>query len=319
MELSLFGKANLILEYYTESRDKILMDRSAIPSNVGLSTIPKANLGKAKGNGIDLSLDMQHSWNKDMWLSVRGNMTYAKSKFVAFEEPNYPESYRSRIGQSIRQEYGYIAERLFIDDNDALNSPKQEFTGKYGGGDIKYLDVNGDGKVNEADKVPIGNPTVPEIIYGFGFSFSYKKFDISAFAQGSSNQSFWIDQGATSPFNNQTQLLKAYAESHWSEDNRDIYAIWPRLSPTLNANNNNQSTWFMRNGAFLRLKQVELGYTFSKKFLERIRVSNFRLYASGTNLLVLSKFKMWDAEMSGNGLGYPVQKVFNLGLNITFN
>lgn len=319
MELSLFGKANLILEYYTENRDKILMDRSAIPDNVGLSTIPKANLGKAKGNGIDLSLDMQHSWTKDMWISVRGNMTYAKSKFVAFEEPNYPESYRSRIGQSIRQEYGYIAERLFIDDNDALNSPKQEFVGKYGGGDIKYLDVNGDGKVDEADKVPIGNPTVPEIIYGFGFSFSYKKFDISAFAQGSSNQSFWIDQGATSPFNNQTQLLKAYADSHWSEDNRNIYAIWPRLSPTLNANNNNQSTWFMRNGAFLRLKQVELGYTFSKKFLERIRVSNFRLYASGTNLFILSKFKMWDAEMSGNGLGYPIQKVFNLGLNITFN
>lgn len=319
MEISLFGKANIIAEYYTEKRDKILMSRAAIPSTMGLSADTKANLGKASGQGIDLSVDMQHAWNKDLWLSVRGNFTYAKSKYVAFEEPQYAESYRSRIGQSINQEYGYIAERLFIDDNDARNSPKQEFVGDYGGGDIKYLDVNGDGKINEADKVPIGNPTVPEIIYGFGFSLSYKRFDISAFVQGSSNQSFWIDQGATSPFNNQTQLLKAYADSHWSEENRNIYAIWPRLSPTLNANNNNQSTWFMRDASFLRLKQVELGYTFSKRLVERIKASSFRVYVSGSNLLLFSKFKMWDAEMAGNGLGYPIQKVFNVGLNLTFN
>jgi len=319
MEISLFGKANIIAEYYTEKRDKILMSRAAIPSTMGLSADTKANLGKASGQGIDLSIDMQHAWNKDLWLSVRGNFTYAKSKYVAFEEPQYAESYRSRIGQSINQEYGYIAERLFIDDQDARNSPKQEFVGDYGGGDIKYLDVNGDGKINEADKVPIGNPTVPEVIYGFGFSLSYKRFDISAFVQGSSNQSFWIDQGATSPFNNQTQLLKAYADSHWSEENRNIYAIWPRLSPTLNANNNNQSTWFMRDASFLRLKQVELGYTFSKRLVERIKASSFRVYVSGSNLLLFSKFKMWDAEMAGNGLGYPIQKVFNVGLNLTFN
>lgn len=319
MEISLFGKANIIAEYYTEKRDKILMSRAAIPSTMGLSADTKANLGKASGQGIDLSLDMQQAWSKDLWLSVRGNLTYAKSKYVAFEEPQYAEPYRSRIGQSINQVYGYIAERLFIDEQDARNSPKQEFSGQYGAGDIKYLDVNGDGKINEADKVPIGNPTVPEVIYGFGFSLSYKKIDISAFFQGSGNQSFWIDQGATSPFNNETQLLKAYADSHWSEDNRNIYAVWPRLSPTLNANNNNQSTWFMRDASFLRLKQVEIGYTFSKRLIEKIHASNFRIYVSGSNLLLFSKFKMWDAEMAGNGLGYPIQRVFNLGLNLTFN
>lgn len=319
VELSLFGKANIIAEYYTEKRDKILMSRAAIPTTMGLSADTKANLGKASGQGIDLSVDFQQAWTKDLWLSVRGNLTYATSKYVAYEEPAYDEAYRSRIGQSINQVYGYIAERLFIDDADARNSPRQEFTGQYGGGDIKYLDVNKDGKINEADKVPIGNPTVPEIIYGGGFSLSYKRFDISAFFQGSGNQSFWIDQGDTSPFNNQTQLLKAYADNHWSEDHRDVYALWPRLSPTLNNNNNNQSTWFMRNAAFVRLKQVEIGYTFSKRMMERIRASNFRIYVSGSNLLMFSKFKMWDAEMAGNGLGYPVQRVFNMGVNLTFN
>lgn len=332
MELSLFGKANLVAEYYTEKRDNILMSRASIPNTIGFASVQSSNVGKASANGVDLSLDFQHAWTKDLWFSVRGNLTYAKSKYTVFEEPEYAEAYRSKVGTSIKQTFGYIAERLFIDDQDAANSPKQEF-GPYGGGDIKYLDVNRDGKINQADQVPIGNPTVPEVVYGLGFSLSYKKFDISAFAQGSANQSFWIDPAATSPFvpyyypntNESTngiqytnQLLKAYAESYWSEENRNIYATLPRLSTGVNNNNNQSSTWFMRNAAFLRLKQVEIGYTFPKGLVERIRATNFRIYMSGTNLLMLSKFKIWDSEMAGNGLGYPLQKVFNFGLNLTF-
>ncbi len=167
--------------------------------------------------------------------------------------------------------------------------------------------------------VAIGNPVTPEVIYGFGFSLSYKKFDFSAFAQGSANQSFWIDPSATSPFNNQTQLLKAYADSYWSEENQNVYAIWPRLSPTVNENNSKTSTWFMRNASFLRIKQVEMGYSLPQNVLKRMKAAAFRVYVSGSNLFMLSKFKMWDAEMAGNGLGYPVQKVFNVGLNLTFN
>lgn len=333
MELSLFGKANIIAEYFTEQRDNILMSRASIPNTMGLSSDTKSNIGEASGRGIDVSLDMQHSWNKDLWLSVRGNFTYATSKYKVYEEPQYAEPWKYRVGNSLQQTFGYIAERLFVDDQEAANSPRQEFGGVYGGGDIKYTDVNRDGKVNEADMVPIGNPSVPEVVYGFGFSLSYKKFDISAFAQGSANQSFWIDPAATAPFvpyfypntSESTsgriftnQLLKAYADSHWSEENRDVYATLPRLSNTPNANNNQVSTWYMRNAAFLRLKQVEIGYTFPKKLVERIRAANFRIYASGTNLLMFSKFKIWDSEMAGNGLGYPLQKVFNFGLNLTF-
>ncbi len=331
MELNMFNKANLIVEYFNEKRDNILMNRASIPNTMGLSSSTKSNVGEALGRGLDMSLDYQQAWSKDLWASVRANFTYATSQYSVYEEPVYPEAWRSRVGTSLNQTYGYIAERLFIDDEEAQNAPRQEF-GIYGGGDIKYTDVNRDGKINEADRVPIGNPTVPEIIYGFGFSLSYKKVDVSAFFQGSANESFWIDPAATAPFvsyyYNSTesssgrlfmnQLLKAYADSYWSEDNRDIYATLPRLSNTLNVNNSQTSTWYMRNGNFLRLKQVELGYTFPKKAIDRIKASNLRLYVNGSNLLLFSKFKLWDVEMAGNGLGYPLQRVFNVGLNLTF-
>lgn len=185
------------------------------------------------------------------------------------------------------------------------------------GGDIKYHDVNKDGKITELDKVPIGYPTTPEIIYGFGLSTGYKGFDFSMFFQGSARSSFWIDPKATSPFKEETQLLKAYADNHWSEENRNVYALWPRLSPTVVSNNKEQSTWFMQDGSFLRLKQMELGYTVPNKITRKFKVERLRFYTNGSNLFLWSKFKLWDVEMAGNGLGYPVQRVFNFGLNIS--
>ncbi|MGC4231723.1 MAG: TonB-dependent receptor [Niabella sp.] len=333
IDLGLFNKANIRAEYFTEKRENILMTRAAIPATMGFSAPIRANTGKASGKGVDISLDYNHSFVNGLFLSALGNFTYAKSRYDVYEEPAYAEAYRSRVGQSIFQNYGYIAERLFIDDYEAANSPRQNF-GQYGGGDIKYTDVNRDGQITEADMVPIGNPTLPEITYGFGFSASYKGIDLSAFFQGLANESFWIDARATAPFarylyagesgaiaaktlNN--QVIKAYADSYWSEENQDLYALWPRLSPTVNENNAQPSTWFMRDGSFLRLKNVELGYTFPKKLTQRMHASNVRLYATASNLFVISRFKLWDPEMGGNGLGYPLQRVYNLGVRLSFN
>jgi TonB-linked SusC/RagA family outer membrane protein len=330
LELSLFNKFNLTAEYFTQYRDHILMDRAAIPLAAGFAAPIRANVGVATAGGVDLSLDYKQFFKNNFWINIMGNFTYASSKFKVYEEPIYAEAYRYHAGNSINQEFGYIAEKLFTDDEEAANSPKQNF-GPYGGGDIKYLDVNRDGKITEADRVPIGNPTVPEIVYGFGFSLGYKNFDISAFFQGLGNESFWIDPAATSPFaayyypneiinaKLENQLLKAYADDHWSEDNRNVYALWPRLSPNVNQNNAQRSTWFMRDGSFLRLKQVEIGYALPANIQKRIRTSNCRIYINATNLLQFSKFDLWDAEMGGNGLGYPVQRVFNIGLNVGFN
>ena len=318
LEIGLFNKVNIQAEYYTQMRDNILMTRSAVPVTMGFTAPIRANVGKASGKGTDLSIDYSEIYHNGLSVSIRGNFTYATSKFEVYEEPKYPETYRSRVGNSIYQNYGYFAERLFVDDAEAANSPKQNF-GLYGGGDIKYLDVNKDGQITEADKIPIGNPTLPEITYGFGFSASYKGLDASAFFQGLANESFWINPWATSPFQNETQVLKAYADSYWSEDHRDVNALWPRLSPTISSNNTQTSTWFMRDGSFLRLKQVEIGYTIPGKIQAKMHTSNLRFYVNATNLLNFSKFKLWDVEMGGNGLGYPIQKVINIGLNVSFN
>jgi len=317
LELGLFDRINIQAEYFKESRSNILMGRSSIPVTMGLSAGVLANVGEASGEGVDASLDYSQSFASGLWLSARGNFTYATSKYQVFEEPTYKEAYRTRIGSSIHQQYGFIAEKLFIDDYEAANSPRQNF-GEYGGGDVKYLDVNRDGQITGADMVPIGNPTIPEIVYGFGFSIGFKGVDFSSFFQGLANESFWIDAASTSPFQNQTQVLKTYADSYWSEENQDVYALWPRLSPGINNNNNQRSTWFMRDGTFLRLKQVELGYTLPAHLAEKIKTSNVRLYVNGTNLLTFSRFKMWDVEMGGDGLGYPIQRVFNIGLNVNF-
>jgi hypothetical protein len=319
MELGLWNKVNIVAEYFTNYRKQILMTRSFIPTTMGLTAPVRANVGEASSHGVDLSLDYQHSWNKDFWTSARANFTYATNRYEVIEEPDYKEYWRSRVGRSLDQVYGYIAERLFMDDAEANNSPYQYFSAQYGGGDIKYTDVNRDGQITATDMVPIGNPTTPEIIYGFGVSTGYKGLDASLFFQGAANESFWIDASNTSPFQGQTQLLKIYADSHWSETNQDLYALWPRLSPARNANNIQTSTWFMRDGTFIRLKQAEFGYTIPGKWKQKLGMSTLRLYFSGSNLLLFSKFKLWDVEMAGNGLGYPIQRVFNIGLNLTFN
>ena len=222
------------------------------------------------------------------------------------------------MGQKLSQQWGYVAERLFVDEYEVQNSPYQG-SSRVMAGDIKYRDINDDGSITSFDMVPIGFPTVPEIVYGFGFSTGWKSVDLSCFFQGTARRSFWIDASATAPFiGSQRTLLKAYADDHWSEYNRNLYALWPRLNSVAFANNTRTSTWWMRNGAFLRLKSVELGYTAPQRLTQKIRVEKIRIYASGTNLLTFSKFKLWDVEMAGNGLGYPIQKVVNAGIQISF-
>lgn len=321
-ELNLFNdKVKILADVFTEKRDNILMDRASIPPSLGLEAAVRANVGKAESEGVDFSLDYNQDFGNSFWFTGRVNFTYATGKFKVYEEPDFPNTpWLARAGQSINQQWGYIAERLFVDEAEVLNSPEQ--FGVYGAGDIKYRDINEDGVIDFRDRVPIGYPTTPEIVYGAGFSTGFKNFDLSAFFQGADRVSFWIDSNATSPFAGQAEvrnnaLLSAYADSHWSEANQDVYALWPRLSPQVVDNNNQRSTWFMRNGAFIRLKQVELGYSLPQPVLEKWGMNTFRVYFSGNNIFSLSKFKLWDTEMGGNGLGYPTQRVFNLGLQVT--
>lgn len=329
LELGLFKKLDIIAEYFTEHRTDIFMRRADIPNTMGLQAAVYGNIGQARSKGIDIQADYKQAWASGLWASARANFTYSTGKYDVYEEPTYPESYRQHAGRSIRQTWGYIAERLFVDDEDAANSPSQAaFGSQYGGGDIKYTDVNGDGVITNADMVPIGYPTSPEIIYGFGVSLGHKGFDFSVFFQGLGRESFWIDATSaystkynkygTAPFVNNGQLLKAYSDSHWSEDNRDIYALYPRYSAYENHNNTQVSTWWMRDGSFVRLKQMEFGYTLPQKLTNKIHIDNLRVYFQGNNLLCWSKFKLWDPELAGEGFNYPIQRTFNIGVNVTF-
>ena len=326
LESKIFNSLEIQLDYFNEFRSRILQTRSDIPTSMGLQSIPKANLGKAEGRGTEVTVDYSNFFDKDIWLTIRGNFTYATSKYTVYEEPEYLDTpWLRKTGNKISQTFGLIAERLFVDEEDVLNSPKQQF-GDYMAGDIKYKDINKDGIIDKRDFVPIGHPTTPEIIYGFGFSFGIHNFDLSCFFQGSARSSFWINPTSVSPFINSLSggpqgnnaVLDFIEKDHWSEAKPNVFASWPRFSAHKVENNLQTSTWFMRNGVFLRMKSLEAGYSLPEKYYKNLSMSNLRLYVSGTNLLSFSKFKLWDAEMGGNGLGYPVQKVYNIGLQCSF-
>lgn len=330
LELGLFNKLEIQADLFYEQRNSILMTRSYIPSTMGLTAPVRANVGAASGKGIDLSADYQHSINKDAWITGRANFTYATSKYEKIEEPDYVGAgtpWRSQVGQNLSQRWGFIAERLFVDEADIANSPSQNFGDIVMAGDIKYKDIDKNGQITDADMVPIGYPTTPEITYGFGLSAGYKNWDFSVFFQGNARTSFWIDPYTISPFidtdndgnvRSSNALLSVIAENHWSEANRDIYAFWPRLANEVIDNNMKMSTWWMQDGSFMRLKSLEIGYSLPKSWVKKMRLGTVRLYLSGTNLLTFSKFKLWDPEMGGNGLGYPIQRVYNVGLNVNF-
>lgn len=327
LELGLLDeKVEILADYFRETRKNILQSRADIPQTMGLWAIPQVNVGEASGQGVDVSIDYNQHFNTNFWLVGRGNFTYAHSTYKFYEETDFSEiPWKSRIGRPIYQRWGYVAERLFIDEADVKNAARQDF-GEYGPGDIKYRDINGDGVINEVDQVPLGYPTRPELNYGFGLSAGYKNIDFSFFFQGSGRYSFWIDGASLSPFVEstvsgkilETGLAKFIADDYWSEGSQNPQAAWPRLSNYYIDNNNQVNSWFMRNGSFLRLKSMEIGYTLPQRFTDRLKVERFRFYVSGINLMTFSSFKLWDVEMGGDGLGYPLQRVYNLGLNVSF-
>jgi len=322
IELELFRELMIQLDYFTENRNKIYESRPVFPDTAGLTTVVSSNTGKVKSNGFDVAIDYNKSFSNDLFITGRGTFTYATNEVVVRNEPQYQYEYLSAVGYHTNQQRGYIAERLFIDQEDIESSPEQ-FNGLSGSqntympGDIKYKDVNKDGQINELDRVPIGNPDVPEIIYGFGASMNYKSFDFSFFFQGAAKSSFFIKPDKIAPFINERNALRIVTDNNWTENNPDPYAFWPRLSTEIIENNNHDSTWWQKKGGFLRLKNIEFGYTLPKTILSNNSV-NTRIYLTGLNLLSFSDFNLWDIEMAGNGLGYPPQRVFNVGLQINF-
>jgi TonB-linked SusC/RagA family outer membrane protein len=329
IEANILDVFNIQAEYFTEQRSAIYQTRESTPLTLGTTAPIKGNIGSAKAHGIDASIDANWSLGSDFWLTGRANFTYSTSEYIDGGDLRYPEAYRNRPGHSINQQWGYVAERLFIDKQDILNSPSQfglyvspgnkvSAEDKVMPGDIKYVDINKDGVINEKDQVAIGFPSVPEIIYGFGVSMGWKFIDFSFFFQGSARSSFFIDPTSIEPFTSYRNAMTIVADNYWSETNPDPYAFWPRLSTTQIENNMKNSTWWLRDGSFLRLKQVEIGFSLPRKTLSKLGMTQARIFFSGNNLFCFSDFELWDPEMGGYGIGYPIQRVYNVGINVSF-
>ena len=329
LELTFLKNIRFTGEVFKNLKSDILQNREFIPTTMGLESGISANVGKVESRGFELSLDGKKQLTRDLSISSIANFTFTRSKYTQFEEPAYDEQYRSRMGVTLNRNFGYIAERLFVDDNEARNSPQQIFSNNGiapMGGDIKYRDLNNDGVIDGEDQTWLGHPTIPEIVYGFGLSTTFKNFDINAFFQGQARVSFLIDPARTSPFikspdswlPGDTQVLKQYAEDHWSEENQNLYALYPRLGTNgaIIENTRQNSSWWLRDGSFMRLKSLEFGYTLPRDFVNKIKLRNLRVYFSGLNLITWSPFTMWDPELGGNGFAYPIQKVYNIGINV---
>ena len=315
VEIGLFDSLNIIFDWFKEKRSGIFMQRTSLPSTFGMSGItPWANIGKVDNSGVDISVDYNKAFSKDLILSLRGTFTYAHNEIVETDEPKYKWAYQYKAGHPINSIQCLIAEGLFRDEEEIASSPSQDIyatTYPIRPGDVKYRDLNDDKIIDDNDMCWTGNPTVPEIIYGFGFSLKYKGFDCSAFFQGQGKVSILMYNyhpfaTAATPGSG---LMQWIADEHWSEDDPNPKALYPRLSPLWNNNNTKASTLYVRNGKMLRLKTAEIGYTYKK----------MRVYVSGTNLLTFAPFKYWDPEKgSGNGLGYPLQRTYNLGFQFNF-
>ncbi len=315
VEIGLFDSLNIIFDWFKEKRSGIFMQRTSLPSTFGMSGItPWANIGKVDNSGVDISVDYNKAFSKDLILSLRGTFTYAHNEIVEMDEPKYKWAYQYKAGHPINSIQCLIAEGLFRDEEEIASSPSQDIyatTYPIRPGDVKYRDLNDDKIIDDNDMCWTGNPTVPEIIYGFGFSLKYKGFDCSAFFQGQGKVSILMYNyhpfaTAATPGSG---LMQWIADEHWSEDDPNPKALYPRLSPRWNNNNTQASTLYVRNGKMLRLKTAEIGYTYKK----------MRVYVSGTNLLTFAPFKYWDPEKgSGNGLGYPLQRTYNLGFQFNF-
>ena len=326
VDLALFNdKFTATVDYFHEQREGIWMERKYLPSIVGLGSNPRANVGKVLSEGFDGNFAYREKINK-VDITVRGNITYSKNTILEKDEENNVYPYQMERDYRVNQAKGLIALGLFKDYDDIRNSPRQDF-GTVQPGDIKYKDVNGDGVVNDGDKVAIGATTRPNMIYGFGVSASWKGLDVNVHFQGAGKTSFFIDGPTVYAFSSGEWgniLADVAGSNRWIEHEisgtmatENPNASYPRLSYGGNNNNYRQSTYWLRNGSYLRLKTLELGYSIPKPLVNKIRFNNIRLFLRGSNLLTFSSFKLWDPELgSSTGTEYPLAKSFTLGLSV---
>lgn len=316
-DLHLMHDWKIVMDFFRENRSNIFQQRGTIPTYLGTAnTAVFANTASVRNQGFDLSVDYGKRIDKDWTVQMKGTLSFARNKVTKYDEPaNQQYANLMNVGYPLNTHLGYVAEGIFIDWAEIANRPEQQISSNVAPGDIKYQDIadrdgNVDGMITANDRVRMGYPTVPEMIYGFGPTIQYKKFDFGFLFQGAARTSMMLSGMHPFGTNTRKNVMQWIVDSHWSPDNQDIYADYPRLTQTDHGNNTAGSSYWLRDASFLKLKNAELGYSYK----------NMRFYVSGTNLLTFSKFKLWDPEQGGgSGLKYPTTRVVNAGFQMTIN
>ena len=320
------NKFSLTMDYFHEKRTGIFIQRMFLPDITGLESYPWANVGAVKSQGFDGNFQYKDHIGEINW-TVRGNITYSKNTILERDEENNVYAYQYGKGYRVNQQRGLIALGLFRDYDDIRNSPKQSW-GTVQPGDIKYKDVNGDGIVDDGDRVAIGATDTPSLIYGLGASVSWRGFDLNLHFQGAGKYTFLINSGAVNAFRDGRwgNILQGITDNRWissdisgTKETENPNAPYPRLSYGYNLNNQQSSSFWLRNGRFLRLKNLDIGYTLPKPMVNTIHLESVRIYISGQNLITWSPFKLWDPELDSRQRGqiYPITRSLTAGIQIS--
>lgn len=334
-EMGLFkGALDIQVDVFDERRNNIFMQRESIPATAGFIKQPWQNYGKVKNQGAEISIKVNKQFANGLFISAMGTLTYAHNTIVEMDEAaSVVGTNRAKTGHPVNQLFGYVDDGLytyddFVDVEAGIlrpDLPEVTLVNKVRPGDIKYKDIGGidgkpDGKIDVYDKTAIGGTLDPEIVYGFGLNLAYKGFDFGALFSGV-GRSWNILSGNVIPVSNKGVYYNVFTNynDRWTVDNPSQDVFYPRLDYGTNANNNQASTWWLKDMSFLRLKNVELGYSLPKTVLDKIKITGIRMYLRGTNLLTFSSFKLWDPELKSNtGAAYPAMKSVSFGIEFKF-
>lgn len=320
------NRIRITADYFLEKRDNILANRKSYPIIFG-GSLSASNLGKMKNSGLDMDITFRGTY-RDLNYWLRGNYTYAHNKIEYQDEVDVPWKYQHRTGQILGQYFGLICDGIYNtwDEVNDPNRPKSSWqNNKIQPGDLIYRDINGDGIINSDDEVPIGYSNFPEIVYGFSFGGDWKGFDFSVLFQGAGNVSLQNSRLFTRGFGENFSAPKSLLNS-WSKERYEqgLPIDFPHLSEgdVTQKHNYQNSTFWTRDASYLRLKNVEIGYTLSSKFLKKLQISSLRIFVNGTNLYTWSDMLQGvdpeAAQQATNYESYPVTKVYNVGLNVKF-
>lgn len=309
------GLISFEADYFYQRRSGILGQRNiAIPALLG-ANLPIENIGIIDNRGIELSLGHQKKVGSNLTYFVRSNITFVKNKIIFVDEPISTNPLRQVTGRPLNQFVGLEALGLFENAEEIKNSPVQFGNTNLQPGDIRYRDMNGDGKIDNEDRTSIGRSNIPQIIYGISTGITWRGFDISVMFQGAGQVDQYLSEEAAWAFFNGGKVQDIHLE-RWTPSNPN--ANYPRILLE-DTNNRIISSYWLKNAAYLRLKNVEIAYSLPKAIATKIRAESIRLFINGMNLLTISEIKNFDPENTNSrAWAYPQQKVFNTGINIQF-